>query len=65
MEKNPREIALDILLDIEKNKIFSNTAMMVERAANVIKIKNNAPQNRPPIIWLNIFGRVTKTSPTP
>ena len=27
MEKNPREIALDILLDIEKNKIFSNTAL--------------------------------------
>ena len=24
MEKNPREIALDILLDIEKNKIFSS-----------------------------------------
>lgn len=27
MEKNPREIALDILLDIEKNKIFSNIAL--------------------------------------
>ena len=48
-----------------KLMIFSNTAMMVDRAAKLINTKNRVPQRRPPAIWLKIFGRVTKTSPGP
>ena len=35
---------------IAKLRIFSKTAMMVDRAAKVIKTKNSAPQKRPPVI---------------
>ena len=48
-----------------KDRIFSNTATTVDRAAHAIKRKNNAPQSLPPIIWLNTFGSVINTSPGP
>ena len=50
---------------MEKLKIFSNTAMMVDRAAKLMKMKNRVPKIRPPAIWLKILGRVTNTSPGP
>ena len=50
---------------MEKLKIFSNTAMMVDRAAKLMKMKNRVPKMRPPAIWLKILGRVTNTSPGP
>ena len=38
--------------------IFSNTAMIVERAAKDIKTKKQVPHILPPLIWLKIFGNV-------
>ncbi len=40
--------------------IFSNTARIVEKAANVMNTKNSVPHTRPPAIWLKIFGSVMK-----
>ena len=48
-----------------KETMFSNTAMMVERAAKDMKTKKSAPNTRPPGISLKILGRVTKTRPGP
>lgn len=45
--------------------IFSKTAMIVEAAANSIKMKNSVPQKRPPDIVLNTFGSVIKSSDGP
>lgn len=45
--------------------IFSKTAIIVDKAAKLIKIKNNAPQSWPAAIWLKILGRVTNTNPGP
>ena len=45
---------------IHHARIFSNTAMTVESAANNRKIKNSVPQIRPPGIEINTFGSVTK-----
>jgi len=45
--------------------MFSNTAMIVERAANDIKMKKSVPQILPPFILLNKFGRVMKRSEGP
>lgn len=45
--------------------MFSKTASIVENAANVIKIKNNVPQIRPPAISLKTFGNVIKIRPGP
>lgn len=50
---------------IQHEIIFSNTASIVENAANVIKTKNKVPHMRPPAIPLKILGRVTKISPGP
>ena len=40
--------------------IFSNTAITVEKLANTINRKNSAPHTRPPAIFTNTFGSVTK-----
>ena len=40
--------------------MFSNTARMVENAANVINTKNSVPHTRPPAILLKMFGSVIK-----
>ena len=46
---------------ISKDMIFSNTATIVENAANVRNRKNKALHNCPPVIWANIFGIVINT----
>ena len=43
-----------------KDRIFSNTAIIVDNAAKDINKKNRDPQIRPPAIWLNTFGSVIK-----
>jgi len=45
--------------------IFSNTAMIVENAANVINKKKKVPQILPPGIWINTFGSVINISSGP
>ena len=50
---------------MEKLMIFSNTAIIVDWAANVMKTKNKTPKIRPPTIWLKMLGRVMNTSPGP
>ena len=50
---------------IQHEIIFSNTASIVENAANDINTKNSVPHMRPPAIPLKILGRVTKISPGP
>ena len=47
---------------IPKEIMFSNTAITVEYAANVIKIKNSEPHILPPAIELKILGSVTNIS---
>ncbi len=44
---------------------FSNTAMMVDRAAKLINTKNSVPHSCPSGIWLNTLGKVTNTSDGP
>ena len=39
---------------------FSNTAMIVETAANVRNRKNRLPHKAPPLIFAKILGRVIK-----
>ena len=39
---------------------FSNTAMTVEKLANVMNRKNSMPQMRPPIMLMNTLGSVMK-----
>jgi len=39
---------------------FSNTAMTVEKLANVINRKNSVPQMRPPSMLINTLGSVIK-----
>lgn len=48
-----------------KLMMFSKTAIIVERAAKLIKTKKSAPQICPAGIWLKILGKVTKTRPGP
>ena len=50
---------------MEKLMIFSNTAIIVDWAANVMKTKNKTPKIRPPTIWLKMLGRVMNTRPGP
>ena len=50
---------------IAKDRIFSNTAMTVEKLAKVINRKNNVPHRRPPAIFTKTFGNVTKISDGP
>ena len=45
---------------IKQEIMFSNTAIIVEKAAKLINTKKNAPQTRPPCMELNTFGSVTK-----
>ena len=40
--------------------MFSNTASTVEKLANTMKRKNSVPQNRPPPMFTNTWGRVIK-----
>ena len=47
---------------IPNDTIFSNTAIIVVKAAKVINRKNSAPHIRPPGMELKIFGKVTNTS---
>ena len=44
---------------------FSNTAITVESAAKLMKMKNSAPQRLPSGIWANTKGSVTNTSEGP
>ena len=50
---------------IPNETIFSNTAMIVDSAANDMNTKNNAPNSRPAGIALKILGSVTNTNPGP
>lgn len=50
---------------IQQEIIFSNTASIVENAANVINTKNNVPHMRPPAMLLNILGSVINIRPGP
>ena len=52
-------------LSIQHATIFSNTAIMVEKEAKVINIKNKLPQIRPPFMDANTLGRVMKISSGP
>ena len=45
---------------MQKDMIFSNTAIIVEKLANVINRKNSVPHIRPPSILTKTFGSVTK-----
>ena len=40
--------------------IFSNTAMTVEKLANVMNRKNSAPHRRPPAMFVKTLGSVMK-----
>ena len=50
---------------LQNARIFSNTAVRVDKAAKLIKIKNSVPHSLPAAILLNMFGKVTNTSPGP
>ena len=52
-------------LSMKHAMMFSNTASTVDREANAINRKKSAPQNLPPPIALNTFGKVTKMSEGP
>ncbi len=45
--------------------IFSNTAIIVDKAAKLINTKNNVPQTWPNHISLKILGNVINTNPGP
>ena len=45
---------------IQQARMFSNTAVTVDRAAKNRNTKNSAPHSRPPGMELNTLGRVTK-----
>ena len=47
-------------ISMQKDMMFSNTAMTVEKLAKVMNRKNSAPQSLPPAIFTNTLGRVTK-----
>ena len=47
-------------LSIQLASRFSNTAVTVEKLANVINKKNRLPHNLPPAMLANTFGRVMK-----
>ncbi len=53
----PREIPHR---SIQQARMFSNTAVTVDRAAKNRNTKNSAPHSRPPGMALNTLGRVTK-----
>ena len=44
---------------------FSNTAITVEKLANVMNRKNSVPHILPPAIWINTCGSVMKMSAGP
>ena len=46
-------------------RISSNTAMMVESAANDMKMKNSVPQILPPAMLLKSVGSVMNSSDGP
>ena len=52
-------------ISIVIDRMFSNTAITVDSAANVIKIKNAVPQMRPPAMWLKTFGSVINSKDGP
>ena len=54
-----------LVSDIVKAIIFSNTAIIVVKAAIDKNKKNNAPHNLPKTIELNILGKVRNTKPAP
>ena len=45
-------------ISIANDIIFSNTAITVEKLANVMNIKNRHPHTLPPVIFTNTFGSV-------
>ena len=47
-------------LSIQQARMFSKTAVTVERAAKKRNTKNMAPHSRPPGMALKTLGRVTK-----
>ena len=47
-------------ISIQNDMMFSNTAIIVEKLANVINKKNKLPQMRPPDILIKTFGNVMK-----
>ena len=47
-------------VSVRKATRFSNTAITVEKLANVINRKKSVPQIRPPVIFTKTFGSVTK-----
>ena len=51
---------LTFLSSIVMETIFSNTAIIVDIAANDINTKNRVPQILPFTIWLNTLGNVMK-----
>ena len=46
------------LMSIQYERMFSNTAIRVVRAANAIARKNSVAHNTPPVIFANTFGSV-------
>ena len=52
-------------LSMQKARMFSNTAMTVEKLANVMNRKNSVPHRRPPSIEMNTRGSVMKISAGP
>ena len=53
-------VRLHPVRSIANDMIFSKTAMIVDAAANNMQRKNKAPQIRPPLMELKIFGSVMK-----
>lgn len=53
-------VRLQPVRSMAKERIFSNTAMIVEKAAKDMKRKKRLPQSRPPFMVLNTLGRVIK-----
>ena len=49
-------------ISIQNEMMFSNTAITVEKLANVMNRKNSVPQILPPAIFTNTFGSVTNIS---
>ena len=58
-------LRLILNISMQNEIIFSNTAMIVEKQANVIKRKNSVPQILPPAIFTNTFGKVMNMSAGP
>jgi hypothetical protein len=50
---------------MQQERMFSNTAMTVDRAAKAMNRKNRLPHSRPPAMRLKRLGRVMKISRGP